>query len=161
MTDTTKTIIDHISTNRGEYYNMFGCLDLGLTDHNLVFTMRKKLKAKEEVTYVWARSYRNYVKEAFAADVSQIDWSPVILCNDTETSVSRFYALLLEVIDYHAPFKFIECEGDELAWITNEFLGLIDECIFWQRKYNKQQTVENKIRRDNARQAVQIMKTEL
>ncbi len=79
MTDTTKTIIDHISTNRAEYYNIFGCLDLGLTDHNLVFMTRKKLKAKEDVTYVWARSYRHYVRDAFAADVAQVDWSPVTL----------------------------------------------------------------------------------
>ena len=40
----SKTNIDHCITNREDLYHTVGCIDLGLSDHCLIYTNRKKLR---------------------------------------------------------------------------------------------------------------------
>ena len=44
ITETAATAIDHLVTNREEMYHMWGLLDLGISDHCLVYTCRKMRK---------------------------------------------------------------------------------------------------------------------
>ena len=50
LTDRTSTLIDHISVNRTEMYYTSGTLELGISDHSLIYTARKKYKEDSEPT---------------------------------------------------------------------------------------------------------------
>ncbi len=42
VTDRSQTLIDHFMTNRQELYNTSGVVVLGISDHDLTFSVRKK-----------------------------------------------------------------------------------------------------------------------
>ena len=106
VTNTSGARIDHISTNWPDLYNTFSCLDFGISDHNLVFMTRKKLKVQSETTYVWARSYRKYDPVSFYNEATNIDW---------RQALDILYGPIhLLIIDAHATYKNIKCKGDRL-----------------------------------------------
>ena len=46
VTDRSQTLIDHTLTNRLELYNTSGVVEVGISDHAVVFAVRKKAKPK-------------------------------------------------------------------------------------------------------------------
>ncbi len=42
-----------------------------------------------------------------------------------------------DIMDKHAPHKWIPCKGNLPAWVTNELHSYIDEQEYCTRKYNK------------------------
>ena len=44
VTVTSRTLIDHVLVNRCEMYYQSGVLDVAISDHQLVYTARKKMK---------------------------------------------------------------------------------------------------------------------
>ena len=74
---TSKTIIDHFSTNRPNFISYSGVIKLGMTDHYMILGIRK-LNAKLQVTRkqfkTEFRSMRNYDREAFLFDLQSVDW---------------------------------------------------------------------------------------
>ena len=70
-TRTTKTIIDHVATNRPSYISLAGVIKVGITDHYMVSCIRK-LNAKSKIRKLQNkaeyRSFKNYDKEAFLSE---------------------------------------------------------------------------------------------
>ena len=127
ITNTSRTIIDHILTNNEDFYNQSMVVDPGLSDHAIVVTSRKRLKLKYQTSYFLGRSYRKFNEEAFYADVARIDWNILYESSDVNGAANLFTKLLVGIIDKHAPIKCIKCRSDQPKWVNSDFLSLIDE----------------------------------
>ncbi len=73
----TSTPIDHIWCNNPNLYAHRGVIDTGLSDHSLIFCLRKKAKISRKKHVIEITSRRHFDEIAFARDVGNIDWSPV------------------------------------------------------------------------------------
>ena len=161
ITHRSRTLIDHVMVNNMEYYNQSGCLDIGISDHHLVYTSRKKAKIKSESCQLWLRSYRNYDKEQFYLDICAINWDKIMEIKDVNLAVEKFNEYFLNVVNKHAPYQWINCRGRNVVWVTGELISYIDEREFRTRKYNLNPTDENRILRDMARKQVTRVKNYL
>ena len=103
VTDKTASIIDHIVTNRCELYVHGGVLSLGISDHRLVYTNRKKCKISRSFQYIACRSYTNMVDADFQRDVANLEWSDVFTCNNLDHAVTMFQDKFMEIVEKHAP----------------------------------------------------------
>ena len=73
-TNTTKTVIDHFSTNRPNFISCSGVIKIGMTDHQIgirklnanLSLIRKQIKTE-------SRNMKNYNREAFLLDLQSID----------------------------------------------------------------------------------------
>ena len=66
VTDTSSTIIDHILCNNFENISQFGVLDIGLSDHSIIFCTRKLLKpVYNKHNSVKVRSVKSYDKNIY------------------------------------------------------------------------------------------------
>ena len=75
VTENTSTILDHILTNSHEKISQSGVLDIGLSDHQMIFYTRKILKVKTGTkTYINVRSWKNYNKEILNQKLSEINY---------------------------------------------------------------------------------------
>ena len=75
-TETTKSLIDHIATNRPNYIIEAGTLETSFTDHYLVFARRKinaRLHLNKKVSFVETRSLSSYDKGLFLADLHAVN----------------------------------------------------------------------------------------
>ena len=109
-TNTTKTVIDHFSTNRPNFISCSGVIKIGTTDHYMVFRIRKlnaNLSLIRKQIKTESRNMKNYNREAFLLDLQSIDWEMAIsiASNDPNIKANKFCALFHSILDVHAPRK--------------------------------------------------------
>ena len=63
ITEKSSSLLDHILTNSKEKISQSGILDIGISDHQLIFCTRKTLRPKTgEQTFIKIRHLKNYSK---------------------------------------------------------------------------------------------------
>ena len=77
VTPTSATIIDLILTNRSENISESGVIHLGISDHSLVYLVRKFTPPKSRKTAREIRNFKNFVKSDFIQDISMVPWDMI------------------------------------------------------------------------------------
>ena len=63
--DYANSCLDHIMINRADFYSIAGICPTSISDHHLIFTIRKRLKVKNSNINIRARSYKT--RKSFCA----------------------------------------------------------------------------------------------
>ena len=131
------TIIDHILTNNDHMYHTGNCIDLGISDHHLIFTNRKKAKIPKTFSYIKCRTYRHFCPIQFQEYIDNINWTSLYQSTDVNAAAKIYTALLLAAIDIYAPFIRLKCRDHAPKWLNGDLLSHIDEREFLSDKYSK------------------------
>ncbi len=147
-TNTTKTIIDHFSTNRPNFISESGVIKTGMTDHYMVYGIRK-LNARLQVTrkqiQTEFRSMKNYDREAFLRDLRDMDWdlATPTTWDDPNFKANKFFDLFNSILDVHAPL--VKRKGmvrnAPSPWITSRIKDLIYERDQTKKKAEKDNSI--------------------
>ena len=70
----SSTLIDYMLMNREDLYVQGGNISLSISDHQLIFTARKKDKSPRDFKYVQCRLYRTFDPKSFQHDIDQANW---------------------------------------------------------------------------------------
>ena len=125
-TSLQSTLIDHIATSHINNITSAGVLEIGLSDHYLVYCVRKfrgALKTKHKV--VTTRQMKKFSESAFLQDLALIDWS-LILQNGTDLNeqVGNCCEVLSMIIEKHAPLRKRRVAERYTPWYTSELSKL-------------------------------------
>ena len=61
---TTSSLLDHILTNAGWKISQKGVIDVGLSDHQLIYCTRKIIRTKANMhNQIWVRSLKKYTPD--------------------------------------------------------------------------------------------------
>ncbi len=161
ITNTSRSLIDHIWVSNIDFYCICGAFDMGLSDHHLVYITRKRAKLKQSPSYFMGRSYRSFDEQLLYHDVSQVNWIPLYLLNDVDHATEYLTNVLLEIFDTHAPVKKIKCKSNQPKWVTGDFLSAIDAREHLCNIFTKHPTPINAARRREAIKLVKRMKNQL
>ncbi len=82
LTPKSATLIDLILTNRPENISRSGVIHLGISDHSLVYAVRKFTLPKGRQKNRQVRNFKNFVENDFIRDVSQLPWEMVYQFGD-------------------------------------------------------------------------------
>ena len=75
ITETSSSLLDHILTNSTDKIAQSGIINVGLSDHQMIFCPRKTVKIKTgEKTRIKFRSLKNYSKEKLLEDLTHCDY---------------------------------------------------------------------------------------
>ena len=118
------SLIDHIYTNSNVILS-YGVLDINVSDHEMVYVVRKKPKVSYVTSKFEGRSYRNYNRERFIDDLNQQDWGNYNTLDDPNEIWSKFYNNVIQSIDIMCPLKTYNIKKIKEIWVTNEMLELI------------------------------------
>ena len=85
-----------------EFYATSGSLQLGLNDHDLIFTVRKNKISRPKPRLIEFRSMKNFNLPDFLADLKRVPW-----LRPTHLTMPMMYGLIGEhfkdVLDQHVP----------------------------------------------------------
>ena len=124
ITQFSKTCIDHIWTLRPELFTNWGVITIPVSDHLLIFGIRKSPKRpKGQPRIINARSYRRFNNNDFIKDLEQAPWSSIEVSNDPDLAWSIFESLFTPIYDAHAPFKQVKIPNNQPQWINDEYLA--------------------------------------
>ena len=122
-TDRSSSLVDHILTNSFSKISQQGVLDLGLSDHQLIYCTRKTTRTKiHEYTYVKIRTLKNYTKQLFLDNLSQVNFPKYIDFDNINVAYSHFVELVTNTIDEIAPMREVRVRKNTQEWMDQEVL---------------------------------------
>ena len=114
VTASTKTLLDVIVVSHPERFVSSGTLRLGISDHDLIYIVRKQRLPKANVRSIEYRSIKNFDGPAFLSSLSDIPWDTAYTFDDVNDIWCHWESLLKQAIDHHAPLKRVNLKSNHL-----------------------------------------------
>ena len=106
ITDQTATLIDHILTNSLDKVSQSAVIDLGLSDHDLIYCTRKiSLPKSYKHNEILVRSMKRYSAEKFLEILREIVFPNYLTYTSVNDAYSNFIYRFVEAINLIAPSK--------------------------------------------------------
>ena len=100
------SLLGHILTNSEELISASGVIDVGVSDHQLIYLTRKKMKEKVyKHTVKRMRSYKNYTPEDYLSNLSSTNFCDYSKFDDVDTALNHFLEKLNFTVNKIAPLK--------------------------------------------------------
>ena len=135
ITPTTTSLIDHIVTNMPEKISDSGVIHTGISDHSLVFAIRKiSIVTKQENT-LEIRNMKNFDEGKFIEELLKQHWEYVYFFADDPNAMWEIWKnVFLEVLDKHAPLQQKKIRSKKVPWITCDIKKLMNTRDKFKRK---------------------------
>ena len=103
---TTKSLIDHIVTNAPEKISSTGVIHTDISDHSLIFAIRKISIEKKHKNTVEIRNLKIFDEKKFKSELLKQQWECVYFhAEDPKAMWEIWKKLFLKVLDKHAPLQ--------------------------------------------------------
>ena len=123
---TKNSCIDQILSN-SNFVSMAGVCNLNISDHQLVYVIRKKAKSTDKNILFWGRSYRNYDCNEFTNTLKNHEWFNVLNTECPNDMWKKIYETILYYTDLQCPLKEFKIKKVKDLWVTPELLEFIKD----------------------------------
>lgn len=139
ITEVSSTVIDLCLSNSLTSVFDSGVLHLSISDHSLIYVVRKAHYIRAETKIIEVRNMKNFNSENFINDLNHQPWTNVCRnAGDPDTMWQIWKSSLMEVIDKHAPKRTKRVGKKKSPWVTDELRRL-----FFKRDYLKKQAISS------------------
>ena len=140
ITGISKTLIDHVITNKPDMVHDSGVISCGISDHDIVFIERNvrtpKMKAPPKVLNV--RNFKRFDNDNFQDDIQKIPMDQIrSFSGDVNTMWHWWKTFFLDILNKHPPITKIKIKGNCLPYVTSEIKSLIRQRDYLRAKANK------------------------
>ena len=134
VTSTTSSLLDHILTNAGWKISQKGVIDVGLSDHQLIYCKRNILRTKFNMhNQIRVRSLKTYTPELFREQLTKINFPDYNIFSNVNIAYLDLVKKILSVVDTSAPFKDLRVKNNTRDWFHDE----VTEAIQLREKHLK------------------------
>ena len=118
------SLIDHILASLPDRISQEGVMNVGLSDHQLIYCIRKISRVKTRGVHKIIRfcSRKNYAVDAYKNALKKINFPNYEYFEDVNRAYSDFFQKLMTVIDNIAPCKTKRVRGNTQNWFDGEVL---------------------------------------
>ena len=127
LTNTLSTVVDS------------GVIHLSISDHSMVYIVRKAHYVQTGIRVVESRSMKKFNRDSFINDLRQQPWGNVYRHGNPNEMWGTWKSLLMNVIDRHAPLRTRRVSSKRSPWVTNELKHLM-----FNRDYLKKRAISSK-----------------
>ena len=103
-----------------------------ISDHDHIVASLNLKKPRPKPTYISTRSFKNFKKDAFLANISSAPWSLIDIVEDTEDKLVTFNSLFYQILDQRAPVKIIKQRARPNSFINDNIRSLTRTRDYWQ-----------------------------
>ncbi|CAB3986869.1 Hypothetical predicted protein [Paramuricea clavata] len=137
-TNTLATLIDLVLTNAKENIWTSGVIDLGMSDHSLIYVVRKFTLPKLKPNVKEVRDYKHFNAEYFIGDLTRMPWHVINQYNNPNEGWRVWKSFFNEILNIHAPIRHKRVKGNSVPWITPEI-----KCMMRNRDYHKKYAIKH------------------
>ena len=151
-TNTTRTLIDHLSTNRPNYISSSGVIEISMSDHYMIYGVRQlsnRCQVERKQIQTEFRCLRNYDREAFVSDLQNWKMATPSTLDDPNILANNVHDLFHSILDVHAPLKTRKHTTVHAPspWIAPYIKSLIYERDRAKRKAERDQSIRPEYKR--------------
>ena len=120
-TSDTKSLIDHIATNRPDHIASSGVIPCGISDHDVVYAIRTMQipRARGISKMITFCKFKHFDLLAFSPKLTKINFDRIVTTNPNEIWL-LWRTFSLDVLNKHAPIGNIKIKGNNLPYITSK-----------------------------------------
>lgn len=137
VTHQSSTLLDHFITNEPQNISASGVIEIGISDHYLIYGVRKFPTFRGNPKYIENRNMKNYDANLFKHDLKNVNWDLLWISDDPNDMVYTWENLFLEVLDIHAPLRKRRVRNKPSPWLTPEIRKLMYHRDYLKKKYVK------------------------
>ena len=154
ITPESRSCLDLAFVTHPDMIIAHGVHHLGLSDHSLIFIVRKSKKIKCSPKIIKSCSYKNFTDADFINSLKTKDWDIVTRFSDVNSAWAAWFDMFNEVCNKHAPIREKKIRGYLPEWVTSDFLKLTKDKEFYYDKarktndpldWDKAKTLRNKV----------------
>ena len=121
ITCETSTLIDHILINSNEKISQYGVIDIGISDHQMIYCTRKLIRNKTgDKKYIESRSLKKYSVDVYESALKDLDFPNYETFTDIDLAYSDFIQKLTNLLDNIAPLKKSRVKNNSQEWFDGE-----------------------------------------
>ena len=121
ITYNSTTIIDHILASHPEIVTQQGIIDVGLSDHQLIFCTRKISRIKRGThKHIKFRSFKHYSADLLKETLTSINFPNYQNFNGATEAYDDFIQKIMVAIDKVAPIKERRIKHNSQEWFDGE-----------------------------------------
>lgn len=117
VTEKSKSLIDVILASHAERFAVCGNLHLGVSDHDLVFAVRKQKIPRPKAREIEYRSMKNLIENELLEELRMVPWNSAYIFEDVDDLWDHWVKLYCQVLDKHAPLKKKRIRGDQSSTV--------------------------------------------
>ena len=126
ITANSSSLIDHILTNASDKISKAGIIDIGISDHQLIFCTRKLFRPKtNNHKTIRCRSFEKYTSEKLMLKLKKSKFCNYETFNNIDQAYNDFSDKLLKAINEVAPSKETRVKNQSQEWFDREVLDAI------------------------------------
>ena len=126
ITPHSRTLLDVIMISCPLIVKDSGVVDMGISDHSMVFCILKLETIKPHPTHIHARSLKHYDPNQFVLDLSRLPFDMIFSVEDVEDKLHLFNQLFISTLNNHAPVKHITIKGRPRSFINKDIKLLMN-----------------------------------
>lgn len=138
-TKTCKSILDLILVSEPDKIVCSGVLPVGISDHDLIYCVRKKCDIKLPSKVIFTRNLKCFNEQLFCYDLQSLDWSDIYWSPNISAMWENFVSKFLGVVNKHAPLVERKVRGQQIPWMNDEIRQMIHNRDHYKRIANKSQ----------------------
>jgi len=138
ITETTKSKLDLAFVSNVNRIASSGSHSCGLSDHNLIYVVRRNKKPKSPPKLINYRSMKKFNEKDFIESIKSKSWNIVYQYTDVNSALSVWTNLFNDACDSNAPIKDKLVKGAPLPeWINEDFIQLSHQRDHYFKKAHK------------------------
>ena len=122
VTTKTKSLIDNFFTNKPENIVLAGVSKITISDHYLIYGVRKFPSLKATAQIIEFRDFKNLNERAFLDDIRSLDALNLNQCASVNEMWTIWKENFMNICDKHAPIKRRKIRNKSNPWITKQLL---------------------------------------
>lgn len=157
------TLIDHIYVNKPTNIHKYGTIDIGLSDHSMIYVTRKlglhpqTRKNRKKITYY---DWKNFSSEEFQSELRFTSWKGISESKSADQMIANFNNKLQSIISRHLKLKTRYVKSSILPpWLDQEVEKNIHHRDYLKKnkrwdEYKKQRNYTTNLIRKKKRQHI-------
>ena len=137
IVERSSTLLDlAFTTDQGKISDS-GVLECSISDHSLVYIIRKARPPRGPIKTIKCRSYKNYSAPNFVRDLHSASWDVINTSLTVDEAWTSFKDIFVTIADRHAPTHTRRVRSNTLPWMTDQIRALITQRNFHHKKAQK------------------------
>ena len=137
ITENTKSKLDLAFVSKTDKVSSSGVHSLGLSDHSMIYIVRKNKKVKVPPKFIKSRSFKNFNEHEFIETIKQSNWNYILDKLNVEDAYNTFQDMFNNACDIHCPIKEKRVKGSFPEWISGDYIKLCKDRDYYFSRAHK------------------------
>lgn len=115
---TSKSLTDLIITSQPAEVKTSGAIDLGISDHHLVFSVFMTTTANPKPRYITTKACKSLDIKQFRIDMEHAPWQLAGIFDDVDDSLYLWDYLYKDIVNHYLPTRNVKIRSKSLPWIS-------------------------------------------